>query len=341
MLDGPLSGSPVTVVQGNASIMIGGDEAAYERIKPVLLAIGPKVTRIGGNGLACQMKIAVNLLLMVEVICFGEAVALAEKGGVAREVALDAMLKSVAASPVLGYRGPFILDGKMPEVPLADVTLQQKDMLLALNLGRTLGSPVPLAAAANEMMNACRGLGIDGNDFVVAHQVYRRFRRTNMTSSAEKFGRALGKAMKGAAAVMKEGQKDPVMYRTNLRDVPKVEGLKRDDGWVDMQVQFLIDKKTADADHVVGWTVLKPGARHENHRHHNCDEFFIVLKGKGHIYTDHGDKPSSEGDVVYSPRGCWHGFNNTSDEDVVLVWGWMGAGSIEDSGYEVHPESHK
>ena len=174
MLDGPLSGSPVTVKAGNASIMIGGAEAAFERVKPVLLAIGPKVTRIGGNGLACQMKIAVNLLLMVEVIAFGEAVALAEKGGVARAVALDAMLKSVAASPVLGYRGPFILEGMMPDVPLADVTLQQKDMLLALNLGRTLGSPVPLAAAANEMMNACRGLGIDGNDFVVAHQVYRR-----------------------------------------------------------------------------------------------------------------------------------------------------------------------
>jgi 3-hydroxyisobutyrate dehydrogenase-like beta-hydroxyacid dehydrogenase len=174
MLDGPLSGSPVTVKAGQASIMIGGDEAAFERVKPVLLAIGPKVTRIGGQGLACQMKIAVNLLLMVEVICFGEAVALAEKGGVTREVAVDAILKSVAASPVLGYRGPFILEGRMPEVPLADVTLQQKDMLLALNLGRTLGSPTPLAAAANEIMNACRGLGIDANDFVVAHQVYRR-----------------------------------------------------------------------------------------------------------------------------------------------------------------------
>ena len=174
MLDGPLSGSPVTVKAGQASIMIGGDEAAFERAKPVLLAIGPKVTRIGGNGLACQMKIAVNLLLMVEVIAFGEAIALAEKGGVPRDIALDAVLKSVAASPVLGYRGPFILEGKMPAVPLADVTLQQKDMLLALDLGRTLGSPVPLAAAANEMMNACRGLGIDANDFVVAHQVYRR-----------------------------------------------------------------------------------------------------------------------------------------------------------------------
>jgi 3-hydroxyisobutyrate dehydrogenase-like beta-hydroxyacid dehydrogenase len=174
MLDAPISGSPVTVKAGQASIMVGGDEAAFERAKPVLLAIGPKVTRIGGSGLACQMKIAVNLLLMVEVIAFGEAVALAEKGGVARAAAVDAILKSVAASPVLGYRGPFILEGQMPAVPLADVTLQQKDMLLALDLGRRLGSPVPLAAAANEMMNACRGLGIDHRDFVTAHEVYRR-----------------------------------------------------------------------------------------------------------------------------------------------------------------------
>jgi 3-hydroxyisobutyrate dehydrogenase-like beta-hydroxyacid dehydrogenase len=174
MLDAPISGSPVTVVSGNASVMVGGDAQAFERAKPVMLAIGPKVTHIGANGLACQMKIAVNLLLMVEVIAFGEAVALAEKGGVAREVAVDAVLKSVAASPVLGYRGPFILEGRMPAVPLADVTLQQKDMLLALDLGRKLGSPVPLAAAANEMMNACRGLGIDHRDFVAAHEVYRR-----------------------------------------------------------------------------------------------------------------------------------------------------------------------
>jgi mannose-6-phosphate isomerase-like protein (cupin superfamily) len=167
-----------------------------------------------------------------------------------------------------------------------------------------------------------------------------------MTSSAEKFGAALAKAAKGTMAKMREGTPAaasvvPKMYRTNLRDVPKVEGLKRDDGWVDMQVQFLIDKKSAGADHVVGWTVLKPGARHENHRHHNCDEFFIVLKGHGHIYTEAGEVPSGEGDVIYSPRGCWHGFNNTSSEDVVLVWGWMDAGSIEASGYEVHPDSHR
>jgi mannose-6-phosphate isomerase-like protein (cupin superfamily) len=175
-----------------------------------------------------------------------------------------------------------------------------------------------------------------------------------MTSNAEKFGAALAKAIKNTAANFKSaaeevsaGMKEvtspkdgTAMYRTNRKNVPTVEGLQRKDGWVDMQVQFLIDKKTAGANHVVGWTVLKPGARHERHLHRNCDEFFIVLKGKGHIYSDLGEEPSVEGDVVYSPRGAWHGFNNTSSEDVVLVWGWMGAGSIEDSGYEVPPEGH-
>jgi len=161
-----------------------------------------------------------------------------------------------------------------------------------------------------------------------------------MTSKVELFGAALGKAFKETAKKIKEEKPPTKMYRTNLRDVPKVEGLPREDGWVDMQVQFLIDKKSAGADHVVGWTVLKPGASHERHLHRNCDEFFIVLKGQGHIITDKGLEPSVEGDVVYSPRGVWHGFNNTSSEDVVLVWGWMGAGSIDASGYENPPEGH-
>jgi 3-hydroxyisobutyrate dehydrogenase-like beta-hydroxyacid dehydrogenase len=174
MLDAPISGSPVTLAAGKASVMVGGGRAAFERVQPLLLAIGQRATYIGANGLAAQMKLAINLVLMVEVIAFGEGVALAEKGGVARETAVDAMLGSVVASPVLGYRGPFILEGRMPEVPLADVTLQQKDMTLVLELARRLGVHAPLAAAANEMMNACRGMGLAHHDFVVAHEAYRR-----------------------------------------------------------------------------------------------------------------------------------------------------------------------
>jgi 3-hydroxyisobutyrate dehydrogenase-like beta-hydroxyacid dehydrogenase len=154
--------------------MVGGSEEAYERILPVLHSIGPKVTRIGDNGQALQMKVAVNLALVVQVTGFCEGVALAEKGGIPREAAVEAMLNSVVASPVLGYRGPFILDGRMPEAALADVDLQQKDLLLALETGRRLGVPLPTAAASNELLNACRGLGIGHHDFVVVYDVYRR-----------------------------------------------------------------------------------------------------------------------------------------------------------------------
>jgi 3-hydroxyisobutyrate dehydrogenase-like beta-hydroxyacid dehydrogenase len=174
MLDAPLSGSPISLQQDKASVMVGGDADAFERVRPVLEAIGPTVTYIGAGGMAMQMKVAINLCLIVEMVAFAEAVALAEKGGVDRAVAVDAMLKSVVASPVMGYRGPFILEGGMPDKPLADVTLQQKDMLLALDLGRRQGSPVPLAAAANEMLNVCHGLGLSHRDFVTVFDAYRK-----------------------------------------------------------------------------------------------------------------------------------------------------------------------
>ena len=171
MLDAPLSGSPITVKQGTASTMVAGDRAAYTRVEPVLHDIGSNVSFIGPSGTAVQMKVAINLTLIVEMVAFCESVALAERGGVDRTVAVDAMLKSVVASPVMSYRGPFILD--MPDKPLADVTLQQKDMLLALEVARRQGSPAPLAAVANELLNACRGLGIDHRDFVTVFDVYR------------------------------------------------------------------------------------------------------------------------------------------------------------------------
>jgi mannose-6-phosphate isomerase-like protein (cupin superfamily) len=166
--------------------------------------------------------------------------------------------------------------------------------------------------------------------------------RTGVKSKTEMFAGALGKAIRKTADSMKESSerraaaaKTPPLYRVNRRNVPTLADLPVQDGWVDAQVQVLIDKASAGADHVVSWTVLKPGARYERHRHRLCDAFFIVLKGKGHIYSDLGEEPSVEGDVVYAPRGCWYGFNNTSNEDVVLVCGLMGAGSVAVSGCEV------
>ena len=157
-----------------------------------------------------------------------------------------------------------------------------------------------------------------------------------MTSKAEMFGRALGKAVKHTVSGLKGPEAAaPVIYRANIREVPQVDG--SDAGWVDAQVQTLIDKATAGADHTIGRSVLKPGARHDNHRHLDCDAFFIVLSGYGMILTDAGDKPAREGDVVYAPRGCWNGFDNTSDREVVLLWGLLGSGSPEASGYQLNP----
>jgi len=174
MMDTPISGTTLTIGQGKASLMVGGSKEAFERIQPVLLAIGPKVTHIGEQGLAIQLKVALNMTLVIEVIGFCEGVALAEKGGVPREVAVDAMLKSVIASPVIAYRAPLILEGHISDATYGSVDLQQKDMLLALDLGRKMGVPVPLGAAANEMLNACRGLGLRERDFVTVYEVYRK-----------------------------------------------------------------------------------------------------------------------------------------------------------------------
>ena len=174
MMDAPVSGTTLTLGQGKASVMVGGDKEAFQRVEPVLLAIGPKVTYIGKQGLAVLLKVALNLTLVIEVIGFCEGVALAEKGGVAREVAVDAMLKSVVASPVITYRAPLILEGHISDATYGSVNLQQKDVLLALGLGRQTGMPVPLGAAANEMLNACRGLGLEHNDFITVYEVYRK-----------------------------------------------------------------------------------------------------------------------------------------------------------------------
>ena len=171
-LDCPVSGSPATLAAGQMSVMVGGDRAAFEQIAEVLRAIGPKVTYIGPNGQAILTKVAINLALVVSVTALAEGVALAEKAGVERTAVIDAVLKSVIASPVVGYRAPLLIDDS--EV-FADVELQQKDLVLAQDLARRLGVPVPTCAATSEMLNAARSSEKADRDFLVSvHEAYRR-----------------------------------------------------------------------------------------------------------------------------------------------------------------------
>jgi len=171
-LDCPVSGSPATLAAGAMSVMVGGDRAAFEHVEAVLQTIGPKVTYIGPNGHAILTKVAINLALVASVTAFAEGLALIEKAGVDRARAVEAALKSVIASPVLGYRAPLLVDDT---AVFADVVLQQKDLVLAQDLARTLGMAVPLCSATSDMLSAARSSPSSDRDFVVSvHEAYRR-----------------------------------------------------------------------------------------------------------------------------------------------------------------------
>jgi 3-hydroxyisobutyrate dehydrogenase-like beta-hydroxyacid dehydrogenase len=169
MLDAPVSGSVITLDEGKLSIMVGGERDAYERALPILQSIGPKVTHVGANGLAASMKIATNLSLAVQMLAFSEGVLLAEKSGISRETAVEVLLNSVMASPMVKYRGPFVL--KMPDEAWFDVNMMQKDLLLALEMGLRLEVPLPTTSIANEFLTAARGMGLEKQDFAVLFEV--------------------------------------------------------------------------------------------------------------------------------------------------------------------------
>jgi 3-hydroxyisobutyrate dehydrogenase-like beta-hydroxyacid dehydrogenase len=169
MVDCPVSGSVITLQQGNLSVMVGGRPETFERIKPILLDIGPKVTYVGDNGLALVMKIAANLSLAVQMLAFSEGVLLAEKSGIKREVAVDVLINSAVASPMIKYRGPFVL--QLPPEAWFNVNMMQKDMLLALELGRQVNVPMPTSAISNEFLTAARAMGLVEQDFAVVFDV--------------------------------------------------------------------------------------------------------------------------------------------------------------------------
>lgn len=169
MLDAPVSGSVITLQEGKLSLMVGGPRETFERVKPILQDIGPKVTHVGDNGLAVCMKIAVNLSLAVQMLAFSEAVLLAEKSGIPRATAVDVLTNSAIASPMVKYRGPFVLS--LPEEAWFNCDMMQKDLNLAIEMGQRLGVPLPTTAVSNEFLSAARGMGLRAEDFAVLFDV--------------------------------------------------------------------------------------------------------------------------------------------------------------------------
>jgi 3-hydroxyisobutyrate dehydrogenase-like beta-hydroxyacid dehydrogenase len=152
--------------------MVGGDKEAFDKALQILQDLGPKVTHVGENGLAVTIKIASNLGLAVQMLAFSESVLIAEKAGISREVAVDVLVNSVIGSPMIKYRGPFVLEH--PEDAWFNCSMMQKDLNLAIELGQQYNIPLPTTALTNEYLNAAKAMGLGQYDFAIIFDVLAR-----------------------------------------------------------------------------------------------------------------------------------------------------------------------
>jgi 3-hydroxyisobutyrate dehydrogenase-like beta-hydroxyacid dehydrogenase len=168
MLDAPVSGSVPQVQAGTLTIMVGGDEQAYARVEPILRELGTP-THIGANGQGLVLKLAINISLAVQMLAFAEGLVLAERAGVDRKRAVEVMTQSPIGSPMLKARAALVLD--LPDDAWFDISLMQKDIVLALDTARELRVALPTAATADEMLTLARAQGYERRDLAALYEV--------------------------------------------------------------------------------------------------------------------------------------------------------------------------
>jgi 3-hydroxyisobutyrate dehydrogenase-like beta-hydroxyacid dehydrogenase len=168
MLDSPVSGSVPQVQSGTLTIMVGGDADAYARVEPILRELGTP-THIGENGQGLVLKLAINISLAVQMLAFSEGLLLADRSGIDRKRAVEVMTQSPIGSPMLKARADLVLD--LPPDAWFDVSLMQKDIVLALETARRLGVPLPSAAAADELLTFAHAKGYEHRDIAALFEV--------------------------------------------------------------------------------------------------------------------------------------------------------------------------
>jgi 3-hydroxyisobutyrate dehydrogenase-like beta-hydroxyacid dehydrogenase len=171
MLDAPVSGSVPQVQSGTLTIMVGGDEQAYARVEPILRELGTP-THIGENGQGLVLKLAINISLAVQMLAFAEGLVLADRAGIDRKRAVDVMTQSPIGSPMLKARAALVLD--LPDEAWFDVSLMQKDIVLALDTARQLSVPLPTAATADELLTLARARGYERRDIAALFEMLAR-----------------------------------------------------------------------------------------------------------------------------------------------------------------------
>jgi 3-hydroxyisobutyrate dehydrogenase-like beta-hydroxyacid dehydrogenase len=167
MLDAPVSGSVPQVQTGTLTIMVGGAEAVYREVEPLLRELGTP-NYVGDNGQGLALKLAINISLAVQMLAFAEGLLFAERSSVDRQRALDIMEASPIGSPMLRARASIILDP--PEEAWFDLRFMHKDIKLALDTARELGIPLPTAERADEVLERAEALGYERRDLAALFQ---------------------------------------------------------------------------------------------------------------------------------------------------------------------------
>ncbi len=162
-LEAPVTGGTWGAEKGELVFMVGGEASTLKRVEPVLGAMGKRWFHLGPVGAGQTVKLAMNLLLELEVEAFAEALALVTRAGVPGQSLLEVMQSSMGRSPVIDLKGAMMLKGEYkPSFPLR---LMHKDLGLALDLANQLGVPLPAAAASREVLNAVKGAMTEDVDF--------------------------------------------------------------------------------------------------------------------------------------------------------------------------------
>ena len=156
-LDAPVSGGEVGARNAALTIMVGGPEAAFERIRPLFEAMGKNITRVGGNGDGQTCKVANQIIVALNIEAVGEALLFASKAGADPAKVRQALMGGFAASRILEVHGERMI--KRTFDPGFRIELHQKDLHLALSSARALGVSLPNTATAQELFNACAAHG--------------------------------------------------------------------------------------------------------------------------------------------------------------------------------------
>ncbi len=154
-LDAPVTGGTWGAEKGELVFMVGGKREALERVEPVLGALGKRWFHLGPHGAGQTVKLAMNMILALQVDALAEALALVTSAGVPGEKLVEVMQSSMARSPLLDIKAPMMLQRNYaPSFPLR---LMHKDLGLALEFANQLGVALPATAAAREIYNAVKG----------------------------------------------------------------------------------------------------------------------------------------------------------------------------------------